>query len=51
MQYLVTIAFLLVFSWVNYQLGFKRGFRDGYEKGANKVVDEWRNWLDNIKEE
>ena len=49
MQYLVTIASLLVFSWVNYQIGFKKGYSEGFEKGANKVVDEWRNWLENVK--
>lgn len=55
MQHVVTIASLLVFAWVNYRLGFNKGFRDGfrdgYEKGANKVVDEWRTWLDKIEEE
>ena len=51
MQYVLTIASLLVFAWVNYRLGFNKGFRDGYEKGAKKVVDEWRTWLENVKEE
>lgn len=50
MQYIVTIASLLVFAWTNYQLGFKKGFVDGYKKGANKVVEEWRAWLNNIEE-
>ena len=50
MQYVLTIASLLVFAWVNYRLGFTKGFRDGYKKGANKVVDEWRTWLNDVKE-
>ena len=51
MQYIVTIAFLLVFAWVNYRLGFNKGYLDGYEKGANKILDEWRTWLNDFKEE
>ena len=51
MQYLVTIASLLVFSWVNYRLGFNKGYSEGYEKGAKKVLDEWKTWLYNFEEE
>ena len=51
MEYIVTIASLLIFAWVNYRLGFNKGYLDGYEKGANKVVDEWRTWLNNFEEE
>ena len=50
MQYLVTITSLLVFAWVNYQLGFRKGFSDGFKKGVNKVVNEWRAWLEHVEE-
>lgn len=50
MQHLITIASLLVFAWVNYTLGFRKGYSDGFKKGANKVVNEWRDWLNNIEE-
>lgn len=50
MQHVVTIASLLVFSWVNYRLGFNKGYLSGFEKGANTVVDEWRKWLENVEE-
>lgn len=51
MQYLITITSLLVFSWVNYRLGFNKGYSEGYEKGAKIVLDQWKDWLDEVKEE
>lgn len=51
MDYIATIASLLIFAWVNYRMGFNRGYSDGFEKGANAIVDEWRTWLDTFEEE
>ena len=50
MQHVVTIASLLVFAWVNYRLGFNKGYLEGFEKGANRILDEWREWINNMEE-
>lgn len=47
MNYILIIAFLLVFFYIAYVLGYHVGFK----KGANKVIDEWRNWIDQIEGE
>lgn len=47
MDYILTIASLLVFSWVSYRLGYNKG----YEKGANRILNEWRTWLNDFEEE
>ena len=51
MDKIATIASLLIFAWVNYRLGFNRGYSDGFEKGAHRIADEWRAWLNNFEEE
>ena len=51
MQHVITIASLLVFAWVNYRLGFNKGYSEGFEKGANRIADEWRAWLNETGEE
>ena len=51
MNYILVIASLLVFAWVNYRLGFNKGYLDGYEKGANRILNEWRIWLNDFEEE
>ena len=50
MKDLITIASLLVFAWVNYRLGFNKGYLEGFEKGANRILDEWREWINNMEE-
>ena len=47
MNYILIVAILLVFCLIAFGIGHNVGFR----KGANKVLDEWRMWLNDYEEE